>query len=320
MNNVQRLDTAHSDSFIEDVQRLITQKQTGKKKFEVVSEICEKYGISQETLYHRIRSYYGKGLKDVRWEYFEPSRNELLNLIQECDGPQELRSKLNMPSRQYKGIYDRVLGVSTFQKAKLLTLDDYEVVKHTAFSPSPKDCIAMVAASRLGDSNFQSRSGNHSMRMEHCIDQLGWVEKKRELFTKAFSWMKKSSDVKVTSRNTAYWYAGTFTSKKYNSLISKPKEDMVRYLTPFGIWMLFLDDGSYTRSPCVISFAVENIEIANNLSSHLKTYGYEFKVENEHTVTLKRQYDVKRFMKDFCEPFEEFTPSCMEYKTKFESE
>lgn len=322
MNNVQRLKTVYSDSFIEDIQLLITQKQEGKAKFELVQCICKKYNISQEALYWRIRSFYGKPLKEVRFDHFEPTKEQLLELVSKCGSSEDVFVSLGIPRRQFIGIYDRILGVSTFQKAKLLTLNEYEsnTTKIIKFSPSSRDGIAMIAASRLGDSNFSCRSGNFSMRMEHCIEQLEWVKRKRELFTTAFSWMKKSADVKVTSRGTSYWYAGTFTSKKYNSLLSKPKEDMIPYLTPLGIWLLFLDDGSYTIKPSVVTFAVENEVIGIKLVNHLHTYGYEFKVENKNTISLKRQYDIKRFMKDFCEPFEYLTPDCMKYKTVFKSE
>lgn len=311
MDKVQRLKV--EQSFFEDIEDFIKTPQKGKKKHEKVLEICKKYNISEKTLYNRIRSIFGKKLKDIKENYSKPSKQQVWEAIKTSNTAEEMWSKLNVTNKIKKGLLDEYFGKSTFQKCKLLEIEPKEKIKK--YNPSIQDNIGFIVACRLGDAGFVKRSGNWSIRIEHSIKQKDWLIKKVELLRLSFSWML--NDVKITKRNTAFWYGGTFTSKKYNNLLDNEKHDLVKYLTPFGIFILFLDDGSNyitNKNQRVISFAVENEKIGKELIKYFKTYNLNFKLENKNCITIKSQYQVKSFLNIFILPFEFLIPESMKYK------
>lgn len=317
MENVQRLKIVQS-GFIEDINVLIRTRQLGKKKKDIVDQICKKYNIKQETLYYRIRSFYGRSIRELQDEYFTPSKRELWEAIKSSNSSKELWSKFNISNNLKVGLLDKYFGYSTFQKCKLLEIDELNYDSITTYNPSIKDNLGIIAACRLGDCGFNYRSKHWSIRCEHCIEQEEWLKKKVEILTKSFPWMYNKTT--ISKRGTPTWYGGTFTSKKYNNLLNNDKKDLVKYLTPIAIWLLFLDDGSNYKvnNQRCITFAVENMEIAEELKSLLLSYGYNFTINNKNSISIKDQYQVKKFIKEFLKHYEYLTPNCMKYKMKLD--
>lgn len=300
-----------SQTFIDDIQVLLHTKQYKKDKKRIIDQIRKKYNISQEAVYHRIRSYYGKPLREVIWDLHEPTKQEFLEVVKNSTSPQQVREHfIKIPNSQYVGIYDRLLGVSTFHKAKLSTLTFSESSYIKKYSPSVNDNYALIAASKLGDGHFPVRSGNVGIRIEHSAAQKDWLETKVRLFNISFPWTRKN--ISHTKRNTYSWWGGTFSGGKYSAFAKLPKIQMVEKLTPFGIWVLFMDDGSFCWGN--VNFAVENAEIGAALIAHLKTYGYTFKMYSPNSITLQDDLHVKKFAYEFLEPYRYLTPSCMLYK------
>lgn len=303
MSNAHRLDTAHSE-FYADVQRLIESPCTGNHV--IVTELCQKYGIAQETLYWRIRSYYGKGIAELRREFFTPSREALLYVVKRCSSSDEVRAALNIPSQYWQGIYDRVLGVATFQKAKLLTVED---ARPKAYNPSTKDNVALVAATILGDGHYDAVRG--AIRIEHGPKQGDWLKAKVELFRCALPYIK--TEVTESNRGTFKWYSGRI--KNFDKVFNAKRTELPEMLTPLGVWLYFLDDGTYSNTHQQrISFAPTTVEIGDRLIEHLRTYGFDFKTQGRSIVNNGGQVEVKRFLNTFGMPFYDLTPECMRYK------
>lgn len=300
--------------FFEDCVELITCNFKDKKT--IVEKLKAKYGISQEAIYYRIRSYYGKTMKQVRAEMLTPSKEELLRAVLKSKTTQECRSYFpNLPISDWTGIYQKVLGVGNFSQAREMALSRAKV-EYKTFNPSVKDNEALLAATILGDGSFDNERA--SLKIEHCAKQKGWLEAKVEIYNKAFPFTAS----KIThneKRDTYSWYSLTFrNSPKYVNLLFKLKADKslcADYLTPFGVWVLFIDDGCYQhKTQQLVTLAVENEAIATNLQKFFKTYGFDFKYNGKHELRITHRENVIKFFKTFIEPYQGLLPKCMEYK------
>ena len=297
---------------LKDLERLI---QCGNNESsQVAKEIAEKYNCSEEKVYWTVRSIYGAKLRDLRWDFREPSRQDFLKNVYLSADVKQLRSCYpHICNRQWVGIYDRQLGVSTYSKAKELALVE---MLPSVYVPQTDNNIAMWAANRLGDGSYDGY--RRSWKIEHCARQVGWLERKVEIFTKSFP--QCSTKIKHNeSRNTYSWYSLKVGSGKFHETGTCPKVECVQHLNHFGIWWLFLDDGCYsTTHQQIVTFAVENLDIATRLCEKIKELsGLEFRVSCKNEIRITGIENVLRFHKAFTEPFSKLTPKCMEYKTTY---
>lgn len=296
---------------LEDLNRLIVCGNDESSA--IVQELCNKYGCSKEKVYWTVRSVYGKKLRDLREELRTPSRDELLKAVFLAKDTHEVRRTFHKVSADsWKGMYDRVLGVSTFHKAKELALLEF---LPSSSQPQTDNNEAMWAAFRLGDGSYDAR--RNSWRIEHCSAQVGWLERKVEMFVKAFP--QASTRIRYNEKRDTYsWYSRKVGHGKFRHIGTCPKHEVVPLLNEFGIWLLFLDDGCYMHNKQqVISIAVENMEIATRLAEHINSMGFNFRVSNKNCITLTGMEQVLLFHKRFLEPFSNLTPSCMSYKTTY---
>lgn len=297
---------------LNDLNKLITCKN--EQSVEIAEELAIKYGCSVEKIYWTVRSVYGKKLKDLRWDFREPTRKEFTKSLYLAQTKDELRSFYPyICNRQWVGIYDRVMGVSNFHKAKEYAL--LEMLPVVSI-PQTDNNKAMWAACRLGDGSYDPVRA--SWKIEHCFDQKGWLERKVEIFHKAFP----NSSTKIThnqKRNTFSWYSWKIGAGKFHEMGICNKAEVIKELNHFGIWWLFLDDGCYcTTSQQIVTFATENLEIATRLVEQIeKLSGISFRVTCKNQITLTGIENVVRFHKTFTEPFSNLTPECMKYKTTY---
>ena len=301
-------------SFYQDAATLISAPHEQCRA--IVAEICRKHHVSQEAVYWRIRTYFGDKLRNLRWNYFEPSREELLNVVLRCQTSGEVFKELgHMPRSQQIGLFDRVLGVSTFAKAKMIALHE---LYQSRFSPAVHDNKALVAAMLIGDGYWDLK--RRSIDIEHCAKQQGWLQAKVDMFCAAFPYANKT--IKQTKRGTFKWRSNKITSTKYVDLCSLPRHELVHYLNPLGLWVLFLDDGCYCRtSQQVLQYAAANRRVAEALQSKLNDeYGFQFRIQGEyHNLVLTGGAPaVFAFIQDILQPFSKLTPECMHYKIAFE--
>lgn len=295
----------------EELFKLITCSNEDSVK--IIQDIANKYSCSIEKVYWNVRSVFGKKLRDLRWDFREPSREGFLKSILMVEDAKQLRNKYSeMSESQWKGVYDRLLGVSTFKRAKEVALLELLPIVYT---PTTDNNMAMWVACRLGDGSYDKR--RRSWKIEHCSDQVGWLEKKVSIFNKAFP--RSSSTIKYNKKRDTYsWYSRAIASGKFQESGESPKISGIPHLNLFGLWWLFLDDGCYYRgSQQKVSYAVENTEIGVALCEHLNKMGYKFRVANKNEVCMTGIENIIPFFKEVLEPFEKQTPDCMMYKIKY---
>lgn len=297
----------------EELFKLITCSDSESQ--ELVEKFAEQYKCSVEKVYWTVRSIFGKKLRDLRWDFREPNREEFLKNVLTSGTKEELRARYPLLSAaQWVGVYDRTLGVSTFKRSKEQALIELMPV---IYYPVLDNNVAMFAACRLGDGSFDSK--RRAMKIEHCWWQQGWLEKKVEMFVKSFP---QASDKIVhrspDGRNTYVWYSRAVFGGKFYDLGTCPKQELVQHLNLFGLWYLFLDDGCYCNTQQqVVNYAVENIEIGTRLAEKLRGMGFPFRVANKNTIVLTGIEDIVKFFKTVLEPFRNLTPECMRYKIDY---
>ena len=296
---------------LEDLKKLITcgNDESGT----VAEELAKKYNCSTEKIYWTVRSIYGKKLKDLRWDFREPDKQDFIKNLFLTDNVDTLRNCYPyICNRQWKGIYDRILGVSTYSKAREKALLES---LPSSYTPQTDNNLALWCATRLGDGSYDKV--RCSWKIEHCASQKGWLDKKVELFVKSFPQASSKVTYNV-KRNTYSWYSCKIGSGKFDKLGRCPKVECVEHLNFFGIWLLFLDDGCLFTTQKGCSFAVENLEIANSLVEKIRSLsGLEFRVANKNEIRITGIENMVRFHKTFLEPFQNITPECMKYKTTY---
>lgn len=295
----------------EDLFRLISC--SNGESNEIVEELASKYSCSKEKIFWTIRSVYGGKLRDLRWQFREPIREQFIKDVLQCKTTSELRERYNyLSADQWRGVFDRMLGVSTFAKAKEVALTELLPV---VYHPTIDNNEAMVSACLIGDGGLDLK--RRAFKIEHCAKQLGWLEKKVSLFKKSFP----NSLTKIShyeKRNTYAWYSGGILSGKFLQICLSPRPEAVKNLNEFGLWWLFLDDGCYCHtSQQIVNYATTNMEMAYSLAEHLRKMGFNFRVANKNCIVMTGVENIVPFFKRVLEPFEQQTPECMKYKTTY---
>ncbi len=295
----------------EDLYKLITC--TDVQSVYIVKDLAEKYNCSVEKIYWKVRSIFGKKLKDLRWDFREPNKEQFIRDILLCDTAVDLRKKYSFVSHeQWKGVYDRILGVSTFLRAKEQAMLELLPIVYT---PTTDNNLAMWAACRLGDGSFCSK--RRAWKIEHCAKQREWLEKKVSMFIKSFP--NCSTVIKHNEkRNTFSWYSKAIGYGKFYTIGTCKKAEVVKHLNEFGLWWLFLDDGCYfNKGQQKVSYAVENMEIGIQLLSILTSMGFNFRIANKNEVCMTGVQNIIPFFKRILQPFRQQTPACMQYKISY---
>jgi hypothetical protein len=296
---------------LKELNRLITCGND--ESAQVAQEIADLNNCSVEKVYWTVRSIYGQKLKKLRWDFREPDVTDFIKNLFMTKDVATLRSCYPyICDRQWKGIYDRLLGVSTYSKAREIALLE---MLPTRYTPQTDNNLALWCATRLGDGSYDKKRA--AWKIEHCARQKGWLEKKVEIFKKSFP----QCSTKIThneSRDTYSWYSCKIGSGKFHKLGVCDKVECVKHLNHFGIWVLFLDDGHLFTNQQGCSFAVENMEIATALVEKIKALSnLTFRVSNKNEIRITGVENMVCFHKTFLEPFNHLTPSCMEYKTTY---
>lgn len=308
MNNVQRLEI--EQNFYTDALVLLTCRP--KDVSSHVDKLAKQYNISKEAVYYRIRTKYGDKLANIRMKYRLPSREVLLQTVRMCEQSEQVQERLGLTHWEFIGIYDKILGVSTFSQAKFMAIREMEIVR---YNPSIKDNQSLIFGMRLGDGSYDPK--RKALRIEHSYKQKPWLEQKVQMMKSAYPFV--ATEIKDRERTfgmTAFWYSRKLQGSAitYNEVA---KIDMARLINPLGIFILFLDDGNcgtYGHSS-VLGFATENAEIGSTLVQNLKTYGFIFTQEHKNMITLKRRAEIQTFLNEMILPFSAFIPDAMRYKT-----
>ncbi len=273
----------------------------------LMEDIAKKYGVCKKTTYTRLRTMYGKTLREVLRDKLTPSKEELSSLILNSTHVEEVWASLKRGKDFYKGLFDQYYGVSTYTKARLEILKTASVVPYVV---TREDNRSIVYSQLLGDGTYDKR--RHALRIVHGIKQAEYLKAKVAMLCKAFP--KLSCEVKVRQHNQGHMYADWY-SRHLGNIDIPEKEDyptLVPKLTPLGWLLWFLDDGCLGQDLMICTL---NKDLQKVAVKELASYGILAR-EGHQAVHMKGQENTVRFYKNFIEPLLHLVPKCMQYKVK----
>lgn len=300
-------------NFKKDVEKLIYRKN--EDRTEILNMLCEKYNIKERQVYNRIRTIYGKPFKQLRFEFYEPSKQDFEQKLLIAQNSKELKEIYSyIPSNQWTGIYDRIMGVSNFTKSKKIA--ELNRIQRTKYNPSTFDNMGLIAGGVLGDSYVDKI--RKAIRIEHCSKQLGWLKQKVSMYNKAFPFTKDTTNLTYRQQTNSYrWYSGTFSKHKYGKRLETfDKIDYINFFNPLSYFVLFMDDGHMLVNQTGMNIAIENSNIGEFLQSDLLTYDIKSQIESSgFCLHIRTRQSHLSFYETFIHPFLYLVPPCMEYKT-----
>ena len=108
-------------------------------------------------------------------------------------------------------------------------------------------------------------------------------------------------------------------NSEMNYIYNTPKAALVKEMTPLGIYLLFMDDGSLVQNSNSKKLTICNRypEVRVALKEYLSSYGIETNIySNDMVVCMSNVVAITKFLNNFVIPFKQYIPECMEYKTK----
>lgn len=287
----------------------------------VYETLAKEFGIGKRTAGDRFKSIFGKPVSEFISENNTPSKEKLIDcLIQSDDFNEFLKLSGITYAEKLVNLLKTYFGQSNYYKLKVTALSKMPCKE---YNPTLADNEALLVSQILGDGHIERES---SFKIEHGHKQYDYLKFKVSLFNKAFPETNGLDHIKKRISNVGYesysWRSGQVLGKQLNKLIHLDKEDLVNKLTPFGICLYFLDDGSFYES--VGEYITWGLEFACPeetsliLQKYFETYGYKFNIVKGKGIALQSKSEIIKFIKDFIEPFDEIIPECMKYKYNLE--
>jgi len=307
--------------FYERVQELVKNvNYRGNYNKEVVVPLMKEFNIQERAVYRRVKSLFGCTITELAQKERTPSRNEVENAVLLSNTKSEAREILGLKESDivWTTIFDKFFGVSTFTAAKtklILRQPNKE------YYPTVDDNLSIIASQMIGDGSLDRK--RRAIRIDHIDWQIDYLKVKVSLFNKAFPESSGIENIKLRQHIQGHkyvsWYSKKLPIKYINKVIEKKKHEVVDLLTPLGLFLLYLDDGSLSISDkyntCTLSYAYSEHypELGEALKCHLNTYGYNFKTA-KHSVYISSKPEIASFIKNMILPFKKYIPECLEYK------
>lgn len=298
----------------ETTQQLIDTKVSKK---ELLNTISDKFNISSAEVHKRIRSMFGKSIDDL----LTPTKQELTLAILQAESIPELKTILKKENG-LSTLYDKYYGVSTFAAARIVCEGYREV---TPYNPTRDDNLSILISQSLGDGSleFTSERPRYSISITHGEKQFEYLVEKVKLINKAYPTSPSIGTVKKYKHAQGHSYYTYRTNKMDNAemryVYSADKAEMLQRITPLGIFLLYMDDGSLVQSSNAKKLTICNRypEVRIALQKYLSSYGIEANIyENDMVVCMSNVVSITKFLNNFVVPFKQYTPECMAYKTK----
>lgn len=295
-------------------QQLLDDKVSKK---ELLNTIATEFNISTREVHKRLRSMFGKSLDEL----MTPSKQELTLAILQADCIQELKSILKKEQGLSK-LYDKYYSVSTFAAAKI-KCESYREV--TPYNPTKDDNLSILIAQSLGDGSleFNGDKPRYSISIAHCEKQFEYLVEKVKLINKAYPTSPAVGTIRKYKHSQGHVYFQYRTNKMDNSemnyIYNTPKAALVKEMTPLGIYLLFMDDGSLVQNSNSKKLTICNRypDVRVALKEYLSSYGIETNIySNDMVVCMSNVVAITKFLNNFVIPFKQYIPECMEYKTK----
>lgn len=298
---------------------LVNVKNNKEKANGLCDLACKEFGISSSGFNKRFKSYYGMTVSSKVSQLLEPTREYLVKAILAAEDVTELWEKLNLSVYRRSGLFDKHFKVSTFEKAKALCL--LETFKND-YNPSIDENRSLVASQILGDGSYNSYRG--ALNISHGEKQIDYVYYKASLFNKAFPETKPAGNTKICKHTQGHiyasWWSGRLPSKITTWADSTTKAEMVKSLTPFGMFLWFIDDGYMNlnfvdKGNNYFQIYVHDSEALESLVEELMSYGIT-STTSKNSLKIGRMDSAVMFYKCFIEPFKHLVPECLNYKTE----
>lgn len=279
-------------------------------------QIAKQFGISHKTVYNRFKSMFGQSPQDHIKNQLLPSKEELISAILNSSSAEECMCMLNLPTCLARGIYDTVLGKSTYHAAKMHILRSVPIsIRRTTFR---EDNVAILMSQYLGDGSYDRK--RHSLRIAHGIKQAEYLRWKVGLIHDGYN--SVPTEIQARTHTQGHMYACWYSKKLGNVDFPENRESAVNLLTPIGWLLWYLDDGCWCQD---IQITTGYLTVAEAGQAELKTYGIESRVTkcsgaNAYNLIMRGQANSLLFFKNFIEPFYKITPECMKYKTEMKIE
>lgn len=278
--------------------------------------IAKQFGVSHKTVYNRFKSMYGQSPQDIIKERLLPSKEKLISVILNSSTAEECNQILDLPRCLSQGLYDKVLGTSTYHTAKLRILRDMPIsVRKTTYR---EDNVSILMSQYLGDGSYDRV--RHSLRISHSIKQAEYLRWKVGLIHDGYNTVP--TEIRYKTHTQGHEYVDWYSKKLGNVDFPQAKEQAVNLLTPIGWLLWYLDDGHWGQ----------DIQITNGYLSvvlagqkELETYGIKSRISKcsgakAYNLIMRGQANSLMFFKNFIEPFSEIIPECMKYKTEMKIE
>jgi len=278
-------------------------------KKNIIKILSQEFNVSSTEVHKRVRSYYGKSMDEV----LKPTKKEFIRCLLMSDTIDEFKFNIKL-NNGLGGLYEEYLNVSTFSKAKISVQEYREVIK---YNPSRDDNLSLIISQFIGDGylNLDRRA----IDIQHGIKQLDYLILKANLFNKGFPTTNPSGNIKKYKHKDGHdycrWWSGRIDSALYDKVISKPKRELIKMMTPLGMYLLYMDDGCLKNYDNMthITIAIKDEDIKVNFKELLKTYGIVSSIYTD-VIAITSAIEVLKFLNCFILPFKHLTPKCMEYK------
>ena len=280
----------------------------------IIRRLVEYFNITESEVNKRFKLYFNKTIAEYLDGISYPSRDEIENALLMAADVNDMKNILNMKnSNQWKGLLDKEFGYSTFISAK----SNFTLSKNIEqFNPNLSDNKAILISQYLGDGSFDKV--RNSLRIVHGIKQLDYLKFKVALLSKAFPSLYTKITTHTHKQGHIYgsYYSGQF-SEKYTNIFYQNKASLVKYLSPLGWMLYFMDDGNYfynTESKqSSLSIATIDKELQLEIQKVLLTYNIKANL-SKNQISIQNKVDVVKFINSFIKPYSDIIPECMKYK------
>lgn len=288
-------------------------KETNNTKY-IANNLSNEFGITIREVHTRIKSIYQKDLKDL----VTPSYEKFTDALILSQNIQEFKDRLNI-KKGLGRLYEKYFNVSTFASAKLKAHNMRQVVQ---IRPTREDNFSLLISQRLGDGCFYFKNRS-SLRIQHGIKQYDYLKLKVQILSTMFPTLPGVGTIKKRVHTQGHEYCsweGTLRNSFVDKIREYKKSDLVKYLTPLGIYLLYMDDGCLSQTKegrsRNLSFSNGDREVLNQLCILFKTYGFNFRLcWEDKKIVITETAQIVGFIDTFIKPFKHITPDSMMYKT-----
>jgi hypothetical protein len=308
--------------FFERVMELVkTVNYRGNYHNKIIKPLMNEFNISERVVYRRIKSFTGKTVTQLVQDIRTPEKSLMDKALLKCNNMHEMRSFLNLSEsdKVFNRAFENYYGISTFTSAKTKLILKQP---NKEYFPTIDDNLSLIVSQCIGDGSIDRK--RKALRIDHIDWQYDYLLLKVSLFNKAFPETPGIENIKFRKHTQGHeyvsWYSRKLPKKYIDKIITLKKHEMFKYITPLGIFLLYLDDGflsineKYGTISLGFAFSEHYQELGNEYHKMFKTFGFSFN-RRKNAVILNSKPIIANFLNNMILPFKRYIPGCLEYKT-----